>query len=320
MHSNSILPTLPEDASRMQLADITVARTRLPTDLDVGPELGRGTNNRVYAVDWKDRECVLRKPRRRSDTQQRGSALMELRCTLRASQLQVGPHIYAAWCARHSHQKFPSGLYMVEERFPDDLETFTYRPETRPLALAHKDVIGIETVRCLSTLAREGIFVYDLKPSNMVVRVDEDEGPQVRVIDFGCDFCEWATPDHSTPLIEELQRRIRVRHPEADEAERAALIPHVLFVTMMIILSATTTRRLHHDRGETRMTTSERRAIHPMSGLVVSLLDSMQGTNIALVRDLLRQDEVRGVLRHYHGRRCSGTRHTLALARGDEVD
>ena len=37
-----------------------------------------------------------------------------------------------------------------------------------------------------------------------------------------------------------------------------------------------------------------------------------------IVREVLRTDEVRGVLRHYHGRRDSGTRRTLGWARGVE--
>ena len=42
------------------------------------------------------------------------------------------------------------------------------------------------------------------------------------------------------------------------------------------------------------------------------------GIGPEVVREVLRVDEVRGVLHHYHGRRYAGTRRTLRLARGVE--
>ena len=115
-------PPLPSDPRTVQLADISVPRARIPEEVVLGRELGRGANNRVYAAVHGDRQCVLRAPRRRSDTQQRGCALWEFRHTLRAAQLGVGPEVYAAWCARHADGRWPSGLYVVSERYDDDLE------------------------------------------------------------------------------------------------------------------------------------------------------------------------------------------------------
>ena len=53
----------------------------------------------------------------------------------------------------------------------------------------------------------------------------------------------------------------------------------------------------------------------PVAG---DLIRSMQGRNVALLREVLRTDEVRGVLRHYHGRRDAGTKRTLRFAEGVE--
>jgi hypothetical protein len=97
-----IKPVDELDPKTVQLADIMVPRTKLPPDLVLGDELGRGANNRVFRAEYQGRDCVLRVPRRRSETQQRGSALWELRHTLCASRLGVGPKVFATWCARHS--------------------------------------------------------------------------------------------------------------------------------------------------------------------------------------------------------------------------
>lgn len=313
------IPALPTDPRTATLADIGVGRARLPADVELGEELGRGANNRVYAAERGGVECVLRAPRRRSDTQQRGSALWEFRHTLRAAQLGVGPAVHAAWCARHADGRWPSGLYLLMERFDDDLEAVLVDPAAR----AALPEVGRALAACLHTLARERILVYDLKPSNVVVRLGDDGGAAaVRVIDFGRDFCEWggcaAAADAQTPTLDLLDRRLRARAPDAPAAEREALATHVLFATMVVVLSATTTHVLYEDRAEHRMDAEARRAAHPLAALARDLLDGMQGQNVALVRELLRTDAVRGVLAHYHGRRYAGTRRTLALARGEE--
>ena len=44
----------------MSLAEITVPRTRLPDGLEILEELGKGSNNKVFAATLDDRPCVLR--------------------------------------------------------------------------------------------------------------------------------------------------------------------------------------------------------------------------------------------------------------------
>ena len=63
-------------------------------------------------------------PRRRSDTQQKGSAIWEFAHTLKASQLGVSPNIYKAWYARHATPDYPSGLYVVTDLFEYDIHTY----------------------------------------------------------------------------------------------------------------------------------------------------------------------------------------------------
>ena len=285
----------------------------LPADFKVHHELGKGSNNRALRVTWKGHDRILRVPRRHSDTQQRGNAKWEFLHTARASQLGAAPALYDAWYCRHAEGEWPSGLYLVMEYFPHDLERLLEHDS--PLVLTHKAALGTAIVRTLEVLAHDRMFVYDLKPSNVVVRLEASATPTVRIIDFGRDFCEWKDAsrdddelDVNTPTIDMLARLVK---------GNAALVHHILFATMVVQLSATTSRRLYEDRRQHRLCRAERLDINPIVPYAVRLLESMQGCNLRRVRTLLRTDNVRGVLRHYHGRRNAGTRRTLAYARGE---
>lgn len=301
------------------LSEITVKRTKLPEDLEIYEELGKGSNNKVFAASYKGEQVVFRAPRRRSDTQQHGSAHWEYQHMSMASEWNVGPRIHTAWYARHATREWASGLYVVMERLDHDMETALCEDrEVIPKMLRCKSAVESEVVRCLETLARKHLFVYDLKPSNMVVRFHkEGDGVDVRVIDFGRDFCECnvAHPTQSSPNIDMLRRRITEEGTETHVDER---ISHILFSVMMIILSATTTRCMYEDRGHHRLSETERADAHPLRAKVHDLLQSLCGRDITLVRELMRMDEVRGVLRHYHGRRNSGTGRTMRFASGIE--
>jgi hypothetical protein len=123
--------------------------------------------------------------------------------------------------------------------------------------------------------------------------------------------------DHHAPHLAMADRMLTRLH--ADPAERREARALVLFAVMLVQLSAVTTRHLHSDRYEHRMSASERREAHPVAAHAIALLDGMQGRHKRVVRALLRADQVRSVLRHYNGRRRAGTGRTLRLARGVEV-
>ena len=86
----------------------------------------------------------------------------------------------------------------------------------------------------------------------------------------------------------------------------------------MLVQLAAYDVQLHSDRSRHRLGRDEREAINGIARHARTLLDSMQGRNVRLVRTVLRSDDVRGVLQHYHGRRNAGTRRTLRFARGIE--
>ena len=333
----------PPAAASVALEAVTIPRTKVPDDFPLGRELGRGANNRVFECEHAGARCVLRAPRRRSDTQQRGSAECECRHTLRASELGAAPRVHAIWNARHAGgAMWPSGLYVIAERHARDLDAVFASATLRARAAARRDLLGASVVECLRALAADHLFVFDLKPGNIVVdglegecrdarerdarERDRDEcrdrDVSARIIDFGRDFCEWgkggaAGDAVATPHIDAIRRRLRARTSgaPADAAEEDALVAHILFGVMLVVLAATTTHQLRADRRHNRTDARERVALNPFARLAAQFLESARGCDRALIRHVLRMDEVRGVLRHYHGRRDAGTRRTLRFAR-----
>ena len=142
------------------------------------------------------------------------------------------------------------------ERFESDMETVLCEDrDAIPRMVAARAAVEAEVVRCLSELARAHLFVYDLKPSNMVVRFRDDGGADVRVIDFAATF---ASASCRTPRQASPHRHAAAAHREEDgcaDGSRALdeRVSHVLFVVMMVILSCTTTRCLYEDRGHHRL-------------------------------------------------------------------
>ena len=302
------------DAKTLLLQDIGVKRVRIPDTLLVGEELGKGANNRVRSAQRvlqgnKNQPCVLRVPRRKSDTQQTDSALWEVRYTLRAAQLGAAPALFDAWWSKHAHGEWPSGLYLVSERLSLDMDTLlTEHP--REVFAEYIESIGRESIECVKRLAYDRLFVYDLKPSNMMVRLMEDGEAHVRVIDFGREFCEWDVEGADTSVIDMLRR---------EGCTDDTRISHILFAFMLIQLASTTTRRLREDRRSHRMDAEERFASNPFVRYATELLDGMRGCDIALVRRVLRHDSVKGVMQHYLSRRDAGTRRVFRCARGIEL-
>lgn len=286
------------------------ARTRdvLPSDFEVLETLGKGSNNRALRVTWEGATRVMRVPRRRSDTQRRGSAYWEYAHTARAAELGCGPALHAAWYARHADGDWTSGLYLVMDEYPYDLETLFEDEEARERVLELRPAISDALAGVLERLARDRLFVFDLKPTNVVVSLAPEV--DVRVIDYGRDFCEWGGG----------RGELDVRTPHVDMAERLAdgdaeRATHVLFATMLVQLAATTARCLYDDRHDHRMDREARAEINPAAPLARALLDGMRRGNVALVREMLRADEVCAVLQHYNGRRNAGTGRTLRFAR-----
>jgi hypothetical protein len=192
-----------------------------------------------------------------------------------------------------------------------DLEQLIIDKNTHEVAFNESANIGDQIVSKLNCLAMNNKFLYDLKPSNIVLNIEG--GLDVRIIDYGRDFCECNSTkynseiDINTPVLNMISKITN-----GDEE----LIRHIMFAAMLVQLSSTTTRHIYDDRSEHHMGRTDRRNINPFATLTSKFIESMQGKNKTILRNVLRSDGVRSVLRHYHGRRNAGTKRTLQFATG----
>lgn len=273
--------------------------------------LGKGSNNKVFRIQHDGRRLCLRIPRRRSDTQQMESAVWESWYANRAHELGIGPAIHRCWRVRHATDEWNSGLYMLMEHFAYDLEDLMYKE--RDLFATHREEIGRQLVSILETMANDKLLHYDLKATNVVVKF-ENNVPAVRLIDFGNDFCEHGSPEarafpaSHAPTIDYLERLV------AQHDDRDAYAKHVLFVLMMVQLSATMHEHLRSDRHKHRMGAAQREEMNVLAPHCEALLKGVRGDTLNIVGHLMRTDEIKGVLKHYMGRRNAGTKRTFRAA------
>ena len=325
MNSKKIFNT---EASQIALKDFASQNVEFPDGIQIDPKpLGKGSNNKVFLMkDKHDDMFILRVPRRRSDNQQKGSALLEMRQTIRAFQLGVAPTIYNVCFARHAKEMWTSGLYFITERYQTDFDDAIQDEETREMLLSNDgsliDDIGQQTIKHLESMANDDMLVYDLKPSNIVLKFDRNNHIDIKIIDYGRDFCEWkcneCDAELRTPVLDGLTMLISKRSDLSTE-DKTRLRRHIAFAVMLTQLSATTTRTLYSDRRSLKISSEERKRFNPFSVHASAFLSTMHGQKIELLKWALRTDEVRGVLRHYNGRRNAGTKRTLDFACGNEL-
>lgn len=275
--------------------------------------LAKGANNCVYKIVHKHQVCALRVPRRGSDTQQRTSACQELRNTVEAAKLGVSPHVHDIWILPHRVKSDPSGLYMITDFIKHDLDS-CLRKKT-DFMLTHASTVGTNVAKQLEILANNGLFVFDLKPSNVLVT---DNDCHVKIIDFGSDFCEKLDHDrpYTCPTIQTILAMVCNSGVSEEEVDKVC--KHILFAVMLIQISAITTTFLYSDRHKEKTTSALRKKVHPFAPLVHSFLKSMRVCHLNILRKALRLEPIKGVLQHYNSRKYAGTGWTLRLAHGYE--
>lgn len=290
----------------------------LPDSIEIVDEVGRGSNNRVYRAVYKDETpVVVRTPRRKSDTERAGYAMWEFKHTLIASRLGVAPVLYDCWYNRHAKPKQRSGLFMIQEYFPSDLGRAMIDQQEEVLECM--ETITTKVTSHLKTIADADMLVYDLKPSNIVINMEDTV--DVRLIDFGREFCEHGNLKEDgtrrTPVMNvarQLSRSYAKKHHENENS----VYRHLLYSTMVIILAAITTFNIYENRGTFRADHILRARLNFMRIPASVILDETRGNFVRLIKEMLRQEDIRSMMRHYVGRRNSGTRRILRLARGQE--
>ena len=288
----------------------------LPPKLEIQDEIGRGSNNRVFRAIFDGEHLVtVRRPRRKSDTERVGYATCEFRHTLLASRLGVAPILYDAWYVRHAKTDQRAGLHMIQQYYPYDLmDAFSKIPEE---VGSHCDEIGAAIDKNIKLMADANMLCYDLKPGNIVISFEET--PDVKFIDFGREFCEHHSEKNEVRTCVSDSIRVAARAYAKKHSQNAEEIhKYLLYCTMTIILAATTTDAVYKNRATLRADRDTRRTFQCMRKYANAILDDTRGDIIKLLKDILRIDEVRELLRHYVGRRNSGTRRIFRLARGFE--
>ena len=274
----------------------------IPNNITIADEIGRGSNNRVYRGLYDESiPIVVRIPRRKSDTEKAGYAMWEFKHTLVASRLGVAPVLYDSWYNRHGKQKQKAGLYMIQEYFPSDL--MNALDEYQEEVIERKEDISNIIKSHIYKLAKSDMLCYDLKPGNIVVRFDDDS-VDLKFIDFGREFCEHAATmskeenQHRTPVTN-IARTISKKYAGRHKLKESDVYQHLLYCVMIIVLSAITTYTVHSQRESLKANRALRMELNFTMNIANDLLDTTRGDFIKLIKEMIRQEDIKDLLRHY---------------------
>ena len=313
-----LAPLNLEDAARYQRSTLITPRrgSGLPHGygLKMIKLLGKGSNNAVYLYKTKaDQQVVVRQPRRKSDTQRVGNATWEFRNTAIAVQLGVAPVLYDAWYNRHSTADQRGGLHIICDYYPKDVHA-VLMDTPHVVKTVSKDMSAL-VVSHLRKMADHYLFSYDLKPSNMVYR---DTPVDVRFIDFGRDFCEWRPYSPNNEFLERAPVLSYIQTvAEANATARYTakmLYADLIYAVMLLILSSNIAYTLDQSRTASRHSFADNAVLNFMGNAVKDLRKQTRGKHIKLIKDILRQRDIRDTLRHYMGRRNCGTKRCFSYA------
>lgn len=290
--------------------------TGLSKDIKIVKLLGKGSNNRVFLARGSgDAQCIVREPRRASDTQRIGNATWEFRNTVITSGLGVSPALYDAWYTRHATKHQRSGLHLVCDCYDDDLHNLLCESPERVIQCAPE--IRLQVSAHLRKMAGAGMLSYDLKPSNMVYRLEPLE---VRFIDFGRDFCEWRPYSEDNDFLERAPVCSYVQTLVLELARNdstvigEALYERLLYLTMVVILSANLAFTIEKSCSGPACSGVQKHTLNVMAGVAGELHQCTRGREVRMLKKILRHRDIRGTLRHYMGRRNSGTLRVLQYA------
>ncbi len=314
-----LAPLNLEDSSKYQRTTLIAARrgSGLPSGygLRMVRLLGKGANNAVYLYRTKnDQLVVVRQPRRKSDTQRVGNATWEFRNTAIAAQLGVAPALFDAWYNRHATSDQRGGLHMISEYYPRDMHSLIM--DTPHIIVKHQHTLREQVVHHLRKMAEANLLCYDLKPSNMVVR--EDPSLDIRFIDFGRDFCEWRPYSDDNEFLERAPVLSYIQTLAEQNANgrytAKQLYADLTFALMLLMLSSNIAFSIDESRTASRQSFADNTVLNFMGSAAKSLRANTRGLHVRLLKQILRQRDIRDTLRHYIGRRNCGTKRCFHYA------
>lgn len=270
-------------------------KSELPSEFRIGKSLGKGANNEVLDVTSTVTGVthVLRRPLKRSDTRSRSGALKEAKMTELLSELNVAPRLIDMWYVQNTTTVCRKGLYMISEKYDMDFATLLEKHAHK--LLQHTSQIRSQLVAMTKKMAHIGVFCIDVKPSNTVCRVrilengDIPAPPELRFIDFGCDYCE--TVDEPGNVLAPFFKEAAEMNVPAEQTADA------LFVGMLVMYSA-------HMHMSIRSTDHDLRpehvwALNILHPVVKSICRNAQPNALVLYKSLLSQRDVRKTFEHY---------------------
>lgn len=304
--------------------------------------LGEGANNKAELVKEGEERYVYRRPLPDSDTRDACLATHEYRNARVADSLRVGPKLRGGWyCDNDDDKDFRKGLHLVYEYYEKDVHLSLLE---EGMSDGERELLAKQTEEHIRCMSRCGLFLYDLKPANMVLRQsDEEEGIHIecRFIDFAPDYCEYnpwegAKRDLSSfskKRKEQPGKRKEAEQKRAEEEEQdpyrvtnslksILLPPHrtqkvygrVLHALMMVLLSGILTFIVEDEKKSFPGTRKERIQLSYLRERVKRLRSEMRGHEVRAVRTMLRHEDVRAVVRHYVGGRNAATKRMFELS------
>ena len=204
----------------------------VPKHFVLGLCIGKGANNEVVAARCTHSgvSCVLRRPLKHTDSRNKDDAMREARYTIAASSIGVAPLLLDMWFVRKSTPTQRRGLYMISERYECDMVAVL--ENNIEFVLGNIGEFRKQLDAHIRTLSSNGIFSYDIKPSNTVFAM---KPLQLRLIDLGAD-CTLSLDD---PEPAKLAQCIRGRSEELfAEGDREAATRFAMYTAMLVIYSA----------------------------------------------------------------------------------
>jgi hypothetical protein len=302
------------------------SRRPWPSDaLDVGECLSEGGNNCIHVLERRGggERYALRSPLGESDTRKRAYAEQELRVTVRLAELGVAPRVFAARYVPRTQVvegggRRARGLHLVMELFDMDARTCVLDDPAGAVALG--PWLSGRIVEHLRALAGANVFVYDVKLQNVVLREPASAQRQLRLVDFGSDFCECADlaaarrPAPAADAPEARDPDTPVQRAIASVATDAAAYQRIMFLVMLIVFSANIVHEVEGEKRSLCMTPAERAQLAFLRAATHEERRRCTPSEVVAVKAVLRHRDVRDHLAYYNGRRNRGVWRTFKAA------
>lgn len=266
-----------------------------------------GSNNHVVSGLLNGTRVAIRTPLSDSDTRRESFSVQEAKMTLIAAYHGFAPPVYDIWHCKSGTKDQKKGLHIIMRLYSYDLHNVIFH--NKEWFMQHKSALCTKLCECAMMMARQRMFSYDIKSSNIVVDNCRDE-LDVRFIDFGFTYCELLNPKKSDdcPVLTALNEAAK-RTPNPHHAFEQAL-----FTAILVLLTAQISTEMYDNRKRHNIDAKQRQVLNPLFHSMTKLRDDTPYGIVRLVKLILRHERVRECVEHYNGKRNANVRRTFVLA------